>query len=206
MAQPIRQPERVDFIAAEQDVVGKSGPTEEHTEDGSFRSAVGQRNQLARHNMRTHVLRDDLQYLLQRRNRMTDRAKVERNQIGLAVREHGDRWRNRADFAAIMAALIEFSERGLHRAVAAVDHQHSGLHPGNGAKRHRHFRHILHLIVEDIGMGGDKVPHARQHRPIAGRTRIGQQRDQGHGVPISGRRQSAGSTDPSDSSSPHQQP
>ena len=93
---------------------------------------------------------------LQRVERVADRAKIERDQIGLAVGQHRH---GRRRFAK-MRAVIEFGQRRLYRAVAAVDDENLGAHPRDRAQR-----------LPDL---------ARQQRAVAGRQRIGEERDPRH--------------------------
>ena len=87
-----------------------------------------------------------------------------------------------------MAAVIEFGQRRLDRAVAAVDDQHLGPHPRDGPHRLADLAGVLDLIVEDVGMLGTISADARQLGEIAGRLGIGQQAIRGRIAAAAARR------------------
>jgi hypothetical protein len=72
-----------------------------------------------------------------------------------------------------MAAVVELGQGCLDGAVAAVDDQHLGPHPGDRLERRADLVRFLHLIVEDVGVVGAKRPDPRQLREIPVRFRIG---------------------------------
>src|SRR3546814_17879834 len=82
---------------------------------------------------------------------------------------------------AEMAAVMQLCESGLDGAVATVDHQYLGLYPRDRLQRRADLVDMLHLVVENVLMLGAKAPHLGQHRPVAGRAWVGQERDAGHG-------------------------
>ena len=82
-----------------------------------------------------------------------------------------------------MTTLIQLGQGRLNCTVTTIDHQNHRLHAGDRSQGHRHLGDVFNLIMEDVGMRGDEVTDARQHRPVAGGPRVRQQRDQGHDVP-----------------------
>ena len=76
---------------------------------------------------------------------------------------------------AEMAAIVEFGQRRLDGAVAAVDDEHLGLDPGDRRHRLADLVGMLDLIMEDVGVLGAKGADPRQLSQIAGRLGIGQQ-------------------------------
>jgi hypothetical protein len=117
-----------------------------------------------------------LEHTLKRLQRIAGSSKVERDKVGLAVRQnrHGRR------IVAKMAAAVELGQRGLHRPVAAVDHQHLRLHARDRPQRLADLIDMLHLIVEDVVVPGAKAPHLRKQRPVSGRAWVREERDPGH--------------------------
>ena len=93
----------------------------------SLAVAVAQRDQLARDGVRLEVGPGELDQPLERRDRVAARAKVERDEVGLAARQHRDRRR----LVAEMAAVVKLGQRRLDGAVAAVDRQHLRPDPGD---------------------------------------------------------------------------
>ena len=63
---------------------------------------------------------------------------------------------------AEMAAVVDFGQRRLDRAVAAVDDQHLGPDPGDRPQRVADLVGVLDLIMEDVGMLGAKGADARE--------------------------------------------
>jgi hypothetical protein len=129
---------------------------------------MGERDELTADDMRHQIGPGEFKDPLQRSNRITLRAEIQRDQIGLAVGQHGDGRR----VVAEMATLVQFGQRRLDRAVAAVDDQHLGLDPGNGAQRLADLIDMLHFIMEDVAMLGAKAPHPRKQRSVSGRPRV----------------------------------
>src|SRR3546814_15592740 len=74
---------------------------------------------------------DQLDDALERLDRIALGTEIERDQIGLAVRQHRDRRRRTAE----MAARIEFGQRRLHRAATAVDRDDTTTDHRAGADR-----------------------------------------------------------------------
>ena len=180
MADPVRQAERIDLVAAIKDRVGQPGPAEEHAERRPAASdAVGQRDQLARDDMIGQIRFAELDDPLQRDERITHRAQIKRDQIGLAVGKHG----NRRWVIAKMATMIEFGQRSLNRTVPAIDDENLRLYARDGAQRLANLADLFHLIVKDIRTPRAETAHAREQRPVAGRPGIGKKRDAAHDSP-----------------------
>ena len=135
--------------------------------------AAAKRDQLARDDVRAEVRLGELDQPLERGDRVALRAKIERDEVGLAARQHRDRRR----LVAEMAAVVDLGQRRLDRSVAAIDDQHLGPDPGDGPQRLADLVGVLDLIVEDVGMLGAKVADARQLRDIPGRLGVRQQCD-----------------------------
>ena len=85
-------------------------------------------------------------------------AKIERDEIGLAARQDGDGRRR----VAKVAAVVKFRQSHLYGAVAAIDHDHLRLYPGDRAERLADLFDPLDLIMENIGMLGAEAADARQ--------------------------------------------
>ncbi len=181
MADRIGKAQRIDFLAAVQDDLGEPRPAHEHAEHRTPVLAIGQRDQLAHHDMAFQVVARDLDDPVERRQRLAACTEVERDQVGLAVGQHRDRGRRLAE----MAAMIELGQRRLHRAVTAVDHEHARLDQRDGAQRVSNLVDLFDLVMEDVRVARAIIAHRRQHCLVAGRARIGNERNESHsGHPI----------------------
>ena len=130
-------------------------------------SPPAKRDQLARDRIGGKIVGSrKLDQPLERLDRIAPRAKVERNEIGLAARQHRDRRRAVAE----MAAVVELGQRRLDGAVAAVDRQHLRPDPGDRLHRLADLARVLDLIVEDVGVIGAIFADARQLGDIAAST------------------------------------
>ena len=92
-------------------------------------------------------------------------SEIERDEIGLAARQHGDRRR----LGAEMPAIVEFGQRRLDGAVAAIDDQHLGAHAGDRLERGADLVGLFHLVMENVRMLGAKGADPRKLRKIPGR-------------------------------------
>ena len=171
--QPGRQAERIDLVAAVKHRVGKARATQEHSDDRPLPAAVAKRDEFARHGVRREVRAGELDQPFERLDRVAPRAEIERDQVGLAARQH----RNRRRLALKIAAVVNFGQRGLHSAVAAVDRQH--LRPDAGDDLHRlaDLVRVLDLVMEDVRVIRAIFADARQLGEIACRFRVGKQGD-----------------------------
>ena len=59
MAKPVWEAKRVDFVPAEQNMVGEASTAKEHAQHRPFRTAVGQRNELAGDDVWTNIIGHD---------------------------------------------------------------------------------------------------------------------------------------------------
>jgi hypothetical protein len=138
-------------------------------------SPARQRDQLAGHQVRNQVGPGDIDQALQCLDRITHGAKVQGDEVGLATGQHGDR----RCLVAEMAAIVDFSQHRLDRAVAAIDGEHGGTDAGDGPHRLADLVGAFDFVVEDIGMIGAKGADARELGKVARRLRIADQCDPG---------------------------
>src|SRR3546814_10171593 len=99
----VGQAERIDAVPAIEHDVGEIGPAQKHAEHRPLAAAV-ERDELALdHMILDPAAFDQLDDALERLDRLALGTEIERDQIGIAVRQHRDRlWRT-----AEMAARIE---------------------------------------------------------------------------------------------------
>ena len=171
MADAVGEAERVNLVAAIEHRVGQAGAAKEHSDLRPPFDAAAERNQLALDQVRTEVGLGELEQLFERHDRIALHSQVERDEIGFAARQNG----NRRAGSAEVAAIVDFRERRLDCAVATVDDQHLGPDPGNRAQRFADLVRALHLVMEKVGMVRAKAAHARQLRDIPRRLGIRQE-------------------------------
>ena len=175
MADAVGQAERIDALAAIEHDVGQPGAAHEHADHRLARAlAARQRDHLPRDDVRGHVGARDLEQPRQRSDRVALRAKVERDQIGLAARQHRHR---RLRLAVEIIAVVERGQRRLDGAVAAVDGEHGRVDPGDRAHRLANLVGMLDFVMEDVGMFDAERADARQLGEVARRLGIAQQGD-----------------------------
>ncbi len=102
--------------------------------------------------MRRKVVLGQGEQPLQRDHGIAGGTKVERDEVGLATRKHRDRGRSCAE----VATVIQFGERRLDGAVAAVDDQQLGLDPRDRRHRLADLMGALDLIMKDVDVLGAK--------------------------------------------------
>ena len=144
-------------------------------------SPPDKRNQFARDEMRRKVGPGNGQQFVERFDRVALSSEVERNEVGLAAGQHG----NRRSGVAEMAAVMKFRQDRLDGAVAAVDRQNRGLDAGDGPHRLADLVGGFDLIMENVGMFGAKGADQRQLGKIARRLWVADQGDPrpGHQLP-----------------------
>ena len=182
MADAVGQAERIDALAAIEHDVGEAGSAQEHADDRrdpAFPARQG--NQFPRDQVRSKIGAGDFQQLLKRHDRIALDAKVQRNEIGLAARQH----RHRRRPVHEMPAVVKLGQRRLDRAVAAIDGEHGRRNPRDRPHRLADLVGALHLIVENVGMLGAKGADPRQLGKVARRLGIAEQGDPrpGHQLP-----------------------
>ena len=164
MAERIGQPERVDALAAIHHDIGQPGPAEEHSDHRpALVGAARQCDQLAHDDVRAELALGEVEQALKRRDRVTVRAKVERDKVGLAARQHCYWGR----IAGEMLAVVKLGQRRLDGAVAAVDDQQLGLDPGDRRHRFADLVGALDFVMEQVGMRVAKGADLRQLGDIA---------------------------------------
>ena len=177
MRNPVRQAERIDAVAAIEHHVGQIGTAEEHAEHRPRFAAAVERDQLAfDHMILKPAARDEFEHALQRLDRIALGAKIERDEVGLAVGKHRDRRRR----AAEMVARINFGQRGLDGAVAAVDHDDARADHRHGANGLFDLIDVLDLIMKDVGVRRAIFANPRQQRAVARGAWIRKERDACH--------------------------
>jgi hypothetical protein len=154
---PIGKPERINLVAAVEHDVGKTCTAEKHADHRSLLAAAPEGDQLARDQVRREVGLGEGQQLAERGDRVAVGTEIQRNKIRLPARQDRDGRRALAE----MAAVVQLRQCRLDGAVAAVDHQHLGAHPGNGLQGFADLVGALHLIVKDVWVLGDITRRAR---------------------------------------------
>ena len=140
-----------------------------------------QRDQLARDDVRGKVGLGELEQPLERVDRV---AVAPRSSAMRLVLPLGSTATGGGDVAE-MAAIVEFGQRRLDGAVAAVDDQHLGLDPGDRRHRLADLVGALDLIMEDVGMLGAKGADARQLGEVARRLGVRQKAIRGRFISCS---------------------
>ena len=110
-------------------------------------------------------------------DRIAARAEILGDEVGLAVGQHRHRRRRLPQkwppwWSSVSAAWTVPSPP-LRTMTLRPD-------PGDGAHRLGDLADLLHLIVEDVLLVRAKAPHPRQLADVAGRPRVGEERDEGH--------------------------
>ena len=123
--------------------------------------------------MRRQVGAGDLEQLLERLDRIALGTEVERDQVGLAARQHRDRRRGVAE----VAAIVELGQHRLDGAVAAVDRQHRGSMRAMVRIASPIWLACSTFVVENVGMLGAEGADARQLGKVARRLGIADQGD-----------------------------
>src|SRR5918993_4625772 len=109
MTEAVWKSQRIDLVAAVEHRVGKAGAAQEHANDRPRRWIGTKSDELAGHNVRAEVRLGKRHQPVERRNGVALRAKVERDEVRLAVRQHRDRRRTVFE----MAAVMDFGKRFL---------------------------------------------------------------------------------------------
>ena len=173
MAEAVWKSQRINLVAAVEHRVGKAGAAEEHA-DNRPRGGIGTKSdKLARDDVRAEVRLGEGHQTVEGGDRVPLRAKVERDEVRLAVRQH----RDGRQLVFKVSTIMDLGQRRLHRPVPTVYDEHFGPHARNSPERVADLLGTLYLIMEYVGMLCAIVADARKLRDVPRRLGVRQQCD-----------------------------